>query len=212
METSREGRPFESLDWYRQASREGFRERRGTAFGRWLRSIGSVALHLSLFSAGLVLLYIVNLVRSPERLWVDRAAWAWMILLGIHALVLGIIWAVDMLRDDDVDEPLKVADVAWRQAVPWPGPPADVADRPATAPPAGSTSPPEPSGEPSPMVEANPWAGWASSSPPEPTGERSSWKEATGWLTRRRGDDASPPEPSPSPRPTVDDKDARPGT
>lgn len=213
MESSREARPFESLDWYRQASRDGFRERPGTAIGRWLRSVGSLALHLSLFSGGLVLLYVVNLVRSPERLWADRAAWAWLILLGIHALVLGIIWAVDLLRDDEVDEPIRVPEVAWRATAPWPRPPASP---PSTdvAPPPGERLANDPQAAPEnrqpPTAPADPWAAWGADVQPPPSGEQSSWKEAAGWLTRRRGPASEPdavPEPAPAPEAN---KDARP--
>lgn len=192
-------RPFESLEWYTQASRDPEQP----ALLRWLGGIGFLSLHISVFALGMMLLFAWNLLRDPANLWVVRVLWAWLLLIIVHLAVVGLVFALRLLRDDD-EAPLEIVkDVGWRQVQTWPKnvPDAHDASYRLTSPAVGqdpvTETTPSPSGEPtttpSPAAPApvpdTRWQGWRAEEPPQPSGGEDgnpNWKEATSWLSRRR--------------------------
>ncbi|CAA9558311.1 MAG: hypothetical protein AVDCRST_MAG87-1370 [uncultured Thermomicrobiales bacterium] len=113
-------RPFESLDWYRQASRSGSGSLgAGGRFLDWARGIGFLSLHVSMLALGSVAMFVVNLLRSPERIWVDRAIPIWTLIVIIHAVLVGLLWAIGQLNREDDGPLLVVSDARWRAASTW---------------------------------------------------------------------------------------------
>src|SRR5688572_10790820 len=80
-------RPFESLDWYREA--QGGRDDEHPWLTR-LRSFSAVQAHVSLFALGSVLLLAMNLIRSPGDVRADTWIAIWGLIVIMHAVVTGI--------------------------------------------------------------------------------------------------------------------------
>jgi hypothetical protein len=177
-------RPFESLDWYREAARRGFaeddRDRRLVTF---LTGGDLLRLHISVFAVTIVALAVINLLRSPESIWVDRVFMVWALLLVIHGIGVGAIWAVRQWNAEDPDEPVQLSPSQWQQApmFGWGAPGAT----PTQAQEAQFRVAPPPDAPTTP----SPWADWANVTEAKetPESERASWSEATvtSWLQRR---------------------------
>lgn len=201
METETPGRPFESLEWYRAAVRSGREERGAARVLSWLRGLGFLTVHISVFAVGIVVLIVINLLRSPEDLWVDRAGAAWALLLTIHVGAIGLAWAIGLLGKEDSDALRVIPDAEWRRApTSWPVA-VNKVPSPAAQTTAAATHPPEP-GEQAPSPATNPtpppmtgrpaepvqpgWSGWGEGVEqlPSPGESKASWKEAATWLTR----------------------------
>lgn len=218
METETPGRPFESLEWYRAAVRSSQSDERGVArLLTWLRGVEFLTAHISVFAVGIVALLIINLLRSPEDLWVDRVGAAWAMLLIIHGVGIGLVWAIALLGKDD-DEALQVIPSAeWRHTSPsWPR--AVKVDSPAGSHPQSVTPgvarsreelAAQPARLPVPLsadgqqAHAVPpsWSAWGhGSEPSSPADEpKASWREAAVWLTQSdRGRQPTPTEGPPS--------------
>lgn len=88
-----------SLGWYQRALDEAADGRR-TRVMRWFRGRSFLMFHLSLYAVGIVALFAIDLIRTPESLWVGTVALAWAALIVIHAAIAGLVWAVGLLRDD----------------------------------------------------------------------------------------------------------------
>jgi hypothetical protein len=172
-------RPFESLAWYRDAARNGFRdEQPEKPFLAWLQGFGLLQAHISLYALGIVALYSLNLVRDPSDSWAERWILAWTVLVLIHAVVVGLLWALKQWNADEPDEPLLMMRRPMGPA--WAMPPAEQANAREA-----SFRVNEPGQDP---VEAAPWSDWNGEMPgPEiPESERASWSEAAAaaWLDR----------------------------
>lgn len=198
METDTSGRPFESLEWYRAAVRADERDPPGIM--SWLKGIGFLSAHISVFAVGIVALLIINLLRSPQDLWVDRAGAAWAMLLTIHAVAIGLVWAIGLLGKDDHQALQIVPDAEWRRpSASWPQAASSV---PATATSPGeipapasgkadtAVQPARPEAPPSDGHRTQPvppgWSSWGQEAerPPASDEPRVSWKEAASWLAR----------------------------
>lgn len=208
---TRPTRPFESLEWYRDATRSG--PGGGSTSGRfldWVRGIGFLSLHVSAYALGIVTMFVANLLRSPDDIWVDRSIPIWTLIVVIHAGVVGLVWAVGMLNRDD-DDPIRVvSDASWRQAKTWPSEAllASSTDGEATAPASAMAREPVGAGDsavardetvsqPAPILPAAEgatepavkWSGWESDvpqriDPGDP--DRASWQEAASAAWRDR--------------------------
>lgn len=198
METETSDRPFESLEWYRAAVRSSRQDERGAArVWSWLKGVECLTVHISVFAIGIVALFVLNLLRSPEDLWVDRAGAAWALLLTIHGVAIGLIWAIGLLDKDD-DEALQIIpDAEWRRTSgAWPGASnnAPAATGHSTVVPAQSETPvpppetvvhPSPAGRQSRETVPPGWSAWGNGAQePTSTDEKVSWKEAATWLSR----------------------------
>jgi len=205
---TRPTRPFESLDWYRDATRTGPDGRSAQErFLDWVRGIGFLSLHVSVFALGVVTMFVVNLLRSPDAIWVDRSIPIWSLMVVIHAGLAGLVWAIGLLNRDD-DEPIRVvSDASWRRAETWP-----TSDQTAPSPetpavPAPTLTAPREVGTPGeqdaaqetvqhptppPPAPASPttkWSGWESDIPQrvDPNDpDRASWREAAAAAWRDR--------------------------
>ncbi len=190
-------RPFESLEWYRDAARNNFRDddpRKDLA--RWAGGLGMLHAHASLFAIGIVVLLGINLIRTPDTIWASRWIMAWTVLLLLHAVVIGFLWALRQWNSDTPDEALQMttarewerqATFSWGQN----GTEAQDVDFRVTTDtrPASLPEGPEPASDCS-------WTGWnaADQEDDPPATERASWKEASAaaWLDRPRpGTDAN---------------------
>jgi hypothetical protein len=208
-------RPFESLDWFREASRREYRSgNAGHQALRWLRSSRCFAFHIGLFALGVTVALAINVARTPGSIWVDRMAMAWILLLVIHAVVVSLIFAVGLLGTNEERLPKYVPRIpaeatsgsrpaaAHAEPVQWPAPPPreEEPSQNAATPPAGTT-PPQPG-----------WSQWAEQEPTRPEGgwptatsgstrsrshanETASWREASpaAWLRRKRTQIETPP-------------------
>jgi hypothetical protein len=176
-------RPFESLEWYRDAVRNDFRDDgRDGALGRWARGFGMLHAHICVFAAGIVTLLLANIARSPGNIWADKWIMAWTVLVLIHAVGVGILWALGQWSQDTPDEPLQMAFASRATQAPmieWGAPDrsgeaqdAEFRDSQAAAP-QGTVGPA--------------WGGW-NAAPETATAdtERVSWKQASAaaWLDR----------------------------
>jgi hypothetical protein len=187
-------RPFESLDWYRDAARHNFQSRQSPGFSSWAQGLGMLHAHISVFAVGSVALCLLNAIRTPDSFWVGRWIVAWMVLVLIHGVVTGFIWAIRQWDSDDVDEPVwlirrdpevipapeswarvgdDVQDAEFR----------DAHDRAAAQGPA--------------------WSGWNATgndtNTPTPSGERTSWRVAAAAAWLERDTPASSPTQTPPP-------------
>ncbi len=190
-------RPFESLDWYREATRSGSGGLGVAArLLDWARGIGFLSLHVSIYALGIVTMFVINLLRSPDRIWVDRAIPIWTLAVIIHAMLVGLFWAIGQLNRDDDGPLLVVSDAKWRNATTWagsePSPPTTVGAAPSapSAPMARHTPPPAPreSGEettmhfrPSHPAENQPQYPASSAPAGAPAGASAAASEWSGW-------------------------------
>ena len=92
-----------SLDWYRQALDESANGRR-SPWIRWFRGLSFLLFHVSLYAISIVLLFAIDLIRSPGSLWIDKVALAWAVLIVVHAAIVGLIWAIGLLKEDESSE------------------------------------------------------------------------------------------------------------
>jgi hypothetical protein len=181
-------RPFESLDWYREAQRGRDEEH------PWLslaRSFDAVRLHISLFALGSVLLLAVDLLRSPEHVRADTWVAVWGLLVIMHAVAAGIVTLTMQLMAGDELRP--ASEVRWDPMRTWtlPAPATEVYGPPVVTeagPPVPEQAPATP---PQPQPPAPTVSGWRAPVPEaaEPAaGERASWQEASvaAWLARHR--------------------------
>jgi len=191
-------RPFESLDWYRDAVRHGFAEDdRDRRLVNFVTGGDLLRLHISVFAVVIVGLAVINLLRSPESIWVDGVFMIWGLLLVIHGIGVGAVWAVRHWNAEDPDEPVQLSPSQWQQApmFGWGAP--------------GATSPEAQEAQfraaPTPEKPAapSPWADWANVTETKetPESERASWSEATvtSWL-QRRSQTVPPPEDKDQPK------------
>ena len=202
-------RPFESLEWYREAARNNFRDDdpRGGLAG-WVSGFGMLHAHIGLFAAGIVAMLLINLIRTPESIWAGRWIMAWTVLVLIHAVAIGILWALRQWNGDAPDEALLVPPGRRREIPPvftWGsngvegGEAQDVDFRVTTQPP--------PASEVSRTVirgDESGWSGWNADGTEEdpPATGRVSWKEASAaaWLERtppNADDNGNDPESKP---------------
>ena len=176
-------RPFESLAWYRDAARHGFDDDERSTWTRWATGWGLLRTHLSVFAIGMVALYALYLFVEPGARWAGWWILAWTALIGIHAIVVAMVWALRQWTDEPADEPLfvpvRVAPGTW--TLQQDGTVQDVDFRTPGADNGESTWNPWQTPEPEPEV---------------PEIERASWSEAAdaAWLTRTRK--TTPPEES----------------
>lgn len=172
-------RPFESLAWYRDAARNGFRdEEPDNQLVAWLRGLGLLQAHISLYALGIVALYSINLIQDPGGSWAERWILAWTVLVLIHAVVVGLLWALRQWNADDPDEPLLMTRRPGGAA--WAMPPPEAANAQEASFRVNETD--------VGPVQAEPWSDWNGEMPgPEiPASERASWSEAAAaaWLDR----------------------------
>lgn len=66
----------------------------------WWGGLGFLRFHVSLFLTVVPVLFLVNLIQSSERLWIERVGLAWLALLVVHAAIAGIVWAIGFLQED----------------------------------------------------------------------------------------------------------------
>ncbi len=185
-------RPLESLEWYREAVRNNFRDddpARG--FSGWASGLGVLHAHVSVFAVGIVILLGVNLLRSPGDIWAGRWIMAWTVLLVLHAVVIGFLWAMRQWNSDAPDEALLMASPTVRRQPPAHGwglddDAQDVDFRVAHGARPANDLPPGP-------VQPTGWAGWNADGVDDldevqPASERASWREASAaaWLDRSR--------------------------
>jgi hypothetical protein len=205
-------RPFESLEWFRDASRGEIRPRGPLRNAlRWLKSSRCFAFHIGLFALGITIALAVNVARNPGDIWVDRLAIGWAILLVIHAGAALLVWAIGLLTGNEpapvypgpVFRPRELQATVPRPMPQPAAPPAAGVPDPATAWPA--PPPPTPASPQSPPATPD-WSPWgqpvtgtdwttAPAAPvtpaAAPTGEEestASWDATTpdAWLGRRR--------------------------
>jgi hypothetical protein len=210
-------RPFESLEWFRDASSGEVRPRGPLRNAlRWLKSSRCFAFHIGLFALGITIALAINAARNPADIWVDRLAIGWAILLVIHAGIVLLIWAIGLLTGNDpapvypgpVLRPRELQATVHRE--PPPAPAAAPEPDPVTAWPA--PPPPAPASPQSPPAPQD-WSPWGqpvtgtdwTTAPPAPTTPpaasisdaeiTTSWDATSpdAWLGRRRKiRDASP--------------------
>lgn len=187
-------RPFESLEWYRDAARNNFRDDTArSGLVKWAIGFGMVHAHICVYATMIVVLLVVNLIRTPGEIWADKVIMAWTVLLLIHAVSVGVVWAINQWNADAPDEPLQMApNRQWRQSsiFAW-GPHTTQGSDPQEVDfrmrqPALPVPPTAPANEE--VVPAAGWTGWnAEAATDEPdTSERASWKEASAaaWLDK----------------------------
>jgi len=219
METETPGRSFEPLDWYREAVGSNRMAAWSPArLGEWLKGAEFLIAHISVFAVGIVALIVINLLRSPTELWVDRVGAAWALLLIIHGAAVALIRAIEFLEKEDSEALQAVPNPEWRQApASWPRTvtmvppdgadpqgatpfPAPNAQRPAPASPQRLARPAD-GNQPQPLPPG--WSAWGQSveQPPQPDEPKASWKEAATWLTsgggRRQAAQADRPHSDP---------------
>lgn len=106
-----------SLDWYRQALDESAHGRRVT-WVRWFRGLSFLLFHISLYAISIVLLFAIDLIRSPASLWIHNVAFAWAALIVVHAAIVGLIWAIGLLTEDESHDK---HELRWSSATTSPG-------------------------------------------------------------------------------------------
>jgi hypothetical protein len=168
-------RPFESLAWYRDAARNGFQDDDRPSWSRWASGWGMLRAHLNIFAFGIVIIYALNLLFDADAGWAGWWILAWVALIGIHAIVVTMLWVLRQWNDDAPDEalfiPIRTTIGTWNLPPDQPV----VADAEYRA---SSTSP----------ASESTWNPWQTPEPtPEvPESERASWSEASAaaWRTR----------------------------
>jgi len=187
-------RPFESLEWYRDAVRNNFRDDAPQpALARWAGGMGMLHAHVCLFAAGVVVLFLVNLIRSPGDIWAAPWIMAWTVLLLIHAVVIGLLWAIRLWNDDAPDEALLMAPAREREQPPpssWSMRDADTRDAQEVDFRVAAARRQEVLVQRADGHAENGWTAWTASDAAvePPPSERASWKEASAaaWLERKR--------------------------
>ena len=101
-------RPCESLAWYRDAARNGVQDDDRPSWSRWVTGWGMLRAHLSVFAFGMVVLHALNLLLDASANWAGWWILAWMALIGIHAIVVTMLWVLRQWNNDAPDEPLFV--------------------------------------------------------------------------------------------------------
>lgn len=201
MDPETPNRPFESLEWYRDAVRAHRHNDGGGARAlSWLKSADCLTVHISVFAVGIVTLLVINLLRSPDDLWIDRAGAAWALLLTIHGVGIGLLWAIAQLGNDDHQALQVIPDAEWRRRsgawqVAKHDPPTVSVTRTAPVPDEGQrehttvSAPVRPSlpvtGQFSPPSTG--WSSWEENGGRTEPGNdepKASWKETATWLTR----------------------------
>jgi len=167
-------RPFESLTWYRDAVRNGFRDDARPTWSRWATGWGMLRTHLNIFAFGMVLMYALNLFFDADANWASWWIVAWIALIGIHAIVVTMLWVLRQWNDDAPDEPLFVPTSSAATLWNFPEPPAVQEE--------------EYRSNFSPRTSESTWNPWQTPEPPPdvPESERASWSEASAaaWRTR----------------------------
>ena len=189
-------RPFESLEWYREAARNNFRDDSGrSSLSRWASGVGMLHAHVSVYAVGIVAMLTINLLRSPDNIWADKWTMAWTVLVLIHAVAIGIVWAIQQWNNDAPDEALLMSQSSNGQQssmFAWSGSETQDVDFRVSG--NGDSDAPE-AHEDGPGRPG--WTGWNADTvddvPAE--GDRASWKEASAaaWLDRTK------PKPKPEP-------------
>jgi hypothetical protein len=199
-------RPFESLEWYREAARNNFRDDAGrSSLARWASGVGMLHTHISLFAVGIVAMLTINLLRSPDNIWADKWSMAWTVLVLIHAVAIGIAWAIQQWNSDAPDEALLMTNslngqqspmFAWSESATQ-----DVDYRVSDN---GDTDTPESIEDGS--VRPG-WMGWNADTTEDgpQEGDRASWKEASAaaWLDRKKPKPDKPEPGSPETPPSA---------
>lgn len=168
----------------------------------WWGGLGFLRFHASLFLTALPVLILINLIQSPQRLWIERMGLAWLALLVVHAAIAGIVWAIGLLREG-ADGP-NARDVAAQPRSPWATVQAAEPENPdfRTSAPTGvgdgwsvAPAPPPPGASPSAIPDSQPDA--SQSATPAATGVWDGWTAARPASTRL----GSRPGPALSPTP-----------
>jgi len=189
-------RPFESLEWYRDAARRNFQESAPSDIVAFLRGTRFLRAHVGVFALGAVLLLLVNFMRTPETLWSTRWIVAWAVLVLIHGVAIGFVWAIGQWDSEDPGEPVRMAPLPNRERSalnPWAQGEDAVRDAAFRHP--GETG----DGVP----PSSDWEGWTAESDsqdPEP-GERTSWRvaSAAAWLQHDKPTtEETPSKPDPT--------------
>ena len=160
----------------------------------WWGGFGFLRFHCGLFLIGVPLLFLVNLILAPQRLWIDRFGLAWLALLVVHAAIVGIIRAVGVLREDAQPAPARETTAqprsSWitaRSAEPQdadfriasPEPASDGGQAPSETPTLASwrqatpPAPPASLARPGPPAGSSVWDGWTAGRTPSSARTRS---------------------------------------
>lgn len=183
-------RPFESLEWYRDAARRNFQESAPSGFLAFARSLAFLKAHTSAFALGSVLLLLLNFARTPDTIWAGHWIVAWAVLVLIHAVAIGFVWAIQQWDSDEPGAPVRMAPLPNRERSslnPWAQGPDAVQDAEYR----NTATPAEPISE---------WEGWTHD--PEtadaPQEERTSWRvaSAAAWLQHDEPADQPPVDPA----------------
>lgn len=167
--------------------------RRGQPWLAWCKGAGFLIFHVDLFLVAIAALLLVNIMRSPDHLWVGGVFWRWGMLLVIHGMVTLLIWLIGLLLNEERPG-------TGTYEVEWSASPGD-----GMSPPPVVVEPVEPSPEPvrwTPASEPRNGAapasdGWHPGDATPLPGEwyadfepRTSWSETTAsaWLARRWGE------------------------
>jgi|GEM_PF-6916680 len=191
-------RPFESLEWFRDAS-AGSPRPRGPVHNalRWLKSARCFAFHIGMFALGITIALAINAARHPGDIWVDRLAIGWAILLVIHAGIALLLWAIGLLTGNDPAPvyPGPVLRPRELQANAWAPPPAAPAAPASTVTPSTEAVPDLATAWPAPPPPAP-----ESPSPASPsTTDWSPWGQPVtddGWTTGASAPAPTPPAPA----------------
>lgn len=223
----RPARPFESLEWYREASRRDSRPRGFVNQTiQWLRGARFLAFHVGLFALGITIALAINVARTPGSLWVDRMALSWVLLLIVHAAIIVLLFAIGLLGTSEQRLPVYAPQNGPPTPPPtqqaasgyaWPDPPPRTAattddPNPATDDDSQTTVVSEsaaPQGATTVRPKTSP-GGWPGSAQSQAVGDDvASWREVSpsAWIRRKRsGSEESPNVDSP-PRTTSETDD-----
>lgn len=222
----RPARPFESLEWYREASR---REARPRGFVnrtiQWLRSFRFLAFHVGLFALGITIALAINVARTPGTIWVDRMALSWVLLLVVHAAIIALLFAIGLLGTSEQRLPVYVPQNDRTTPRPvdqdapgydWPAPPprpaetSNGSDTPGASDPNAEAPSESSDGEsPTSVRPRTSPGGWPGSTPTQATGaDVASWREVSpsAWIRRKRSDSDEAPSTDETP-PTTSEPD-----
>ncbi|MGN6484470.1 MAG: hypothetical protein ACTHMX_08700 [Thermomicrobiales bacterium] len=166
----------------------------------WWGGLGFLRFHCALFLTGIPLLFLVNLILSPERIWIDRFGLAWLALLVVHAAIAGIIRAMRVLRDDAQPGPSRETATTAQPRSTW------ITARSAE-PQDADYRVPDPTGWGMPVVAAPatwPESAAVPSTPAPGTSVWDGWTSDRAATSRSRSRDTAPASvPSTAPQPTT---------